>query len=111
MVPETYRRVLGARGVRQPLLGVVIGRLSIAAEPLSTVLLVHAATGSFAAAGAVHAHDSIAAAISLPIQGRISVRIWQTRVLVATTADRPAGFVALTLLADSPARSAALVAV
>src|SRR4051794_37143447 len=111
MVPETYRRVLGASGVRQPLLGVVIGRLSIAAEPLSTVLLVHAATGSFAAAGAVLGAYSIAAAISLPIQGRIIDRIGQTRVLIATTAVNSAGFVALILLAHVGASTAAMVAV
>src|SRR3954470_24333870 len=111
MVPEAYKRVLGAPGVRQPLIGVVIGRLSIAAEPLSTVLLVHAATGSFAAAGAVLGAYSIAAAISLPIQGRIIDRIGQTRVLVATTAVNSAGFVALILLAHAGASTAAMVAV
>src|SRR3954447_23762329 len=111
MVPETYRRVLGAPGVRQPLIGVVIGRLSIAAEPLSTVLLVHAATGSFAAAGAVLRAYSIAAAISLPIQGRIIDRIGQTRVLVVTTAVNAAGFIALILLAHAGTSTTSMVAV
>ena len=81
MFPEAYRRVLGAAGVKQPLAGVVIGRLSIAAEPLSTVLLVHGTTGSFAAAGAVMGAYSIAAAIGLPIQGRLMDRVGQTRVI------------------------------
>jgi hypothetical protein len=108
MFPEAYRRVLGAAGVKQPLAGVVIGRLSIAAEPLSTVLLVHAATGSFAAAGAVLGAYSIAAAISLPVQGRIIDRIGQTRVVLTATVINSAGFVALILLAHGGASAAAM---
>ncbi len=108
MFPEAYRRVLGAAGVKQPLTGVLIGRLSIAAEPLSTVLLVHAATGSFAAAGAVLGAYSIAAAISLPVQGRIIDRIGQTRVVLTATVINAAGFVALILLAHGGASAAAM---
>ena len=108
MFPQAYRRVLGAAGVKQPLAGVVIGRLSIAAEPLSTVLLVHAATGSFAAAGAVLGAYSIAAAISLPVQGRIIDRIGQTRVVLTATVINSAGFVALILLAHGGASAAAM---
>jgi MFS transporter len=111
MVPETYSRVLGAPGVKQPLIGVVIGRLAIAAEPLSTVLLVHATTGSFAAAGAVMGAYSIAAAIGLPIQGRLMDRIGQTRVIPFTTVSTAIGFTALILLAHSGASTAALAAV
>ncbi len=110
MFPEAYKRILGAPGVRQPLTGVVIGRLSIAAEPLSTVLLVHGATGSFAAAGAVMAAYSIAAALSLPVQGRVMDRIGQTRVILTTTAITAAGFIGLILLAHGGASVAALCA-
>jgi MFS family permease len=111
MVPEAYKRVLGAPGVAQPLAGVVIGRLAIAAEPLSTVLLVHGTTGSFAAAGIVMAAFSIAAAISLPVQGRIMDRIGQTRVIVCATGVTAAGFTALILLAHGGAPTAALAGV
>ncbi len=110
MVPEAYRRVLGARGVKQPLAGVIIGRLSIAAEPLSTVLLVHAATGSFAAAGAVVAAYSSAAAISLPVQGKIIDRIGQTRVILIATLVNSAGFAALILLAHGGASGGSMAA-
>src|SRR5215475_15612763 len=103
MVPEAYRRVLGAPGVKQPLVGVIIGRLSIAAEPLSTVLLVHGTTGSFAAAGAVMGAYSIAAAIGLPIQGRVMDRIGQTPVILTTTVINATGFIALILLAHGGA--------
>jgi predicted MFS family arabinose efflux permease len=101
MFPEAYKRVLGAPGVRQPLTGVVVGRLAIAAEPLSTVLLVRGSTGSFAAAGLVMACYSIAAAISLPIQGRIIDRIGQTRVIATATVINTAGFGALIALAHT----------
>ena len=111
MFPEAYRRVLGAPGVRQPLTGVIIGRLAIAAEPLSTVLLIHGTTGSFAAAGAVMGAYSIAAAIGLPIQGRLMDRIGQTRVIPVTTVLTAVGFIALILLAHSGASTLALAAV
>jgi hypothetical protein len=111
MLPQAYKRVLAASGVRQPLVGVVIGRLSIAAEPLSTVLLVHATTGSFAAAGAVMGAYSIAAAIGLPIQGRLMDRVGQTRVIPFTTVLTALGFTALILLAHRGASTVALAAV
>jgi Major Facilitator Superfamily len=110
MFPQAYRRVLGAGGVKQPLAGVIIGRLSIAAEPLSTTLVIRETGGSFALAGAVLGAFSIAAAISLPMQGRIIDRIGQTRVIVTATAVNAAGFVALILLAHDRAGAAVLVA-
>jgi hypothetical protein len=111
MVPDSYKRVLGAPGVKQPLAGVVIGRLAIAAEPLSTVLLVHGATGSFAAAGAVMGAYSIAAAIGLPVQGRLMDRVGQTRVIPVTTVLTALGFTALILLAHGGASTPVLAAV
>jgi predicted MFS family arabinose efflux permease len=110
MFPEAYKRVLGADGVKQPLAGVVIGRLSIAAEPLSTVLLVHATTGSFAVAGAVMGAYSIAAAVSLPIQGRIIDRIGQTRIILTASAINSVAFLALILLAHGGASAVVLAA-
>src|SRR5262249_43815393 len=109
MLPEAYRRVLGAPGVKQPLAGVIIGRLSIAAEPLSTTLVIRETGGSFALAGAVLGAYSIAAAISLPVQGRIIDRIGQTRVIVTTTVVNAVGFVALILLAHDRAGAAVLL--
>jgi hypothetical protein len=110
MFSEAYRRVLGAPGVKQPLAGVIIGRLSIAAEPLSTVLMIRGTSGSFAVAGAVLGAYSIAAAISLPVQGRIIDRIGQTRVIATATLVNAVGFVALILLAHDGAPAAVLVA-
>jgi MFS family permease len=110
MFSESYKRVLGAPGVKQPLAGVIIGRLSIAAEPLSTVLMIHGTSGSFAVAGAVLGAYSISAAISLPVQGRIIDRIGQTRVILTTTLVNSVGFVALILLAHDGTSAAVLVA-
>jgi hypothetical protein len=110
MFPEAYRRILGARGVKQPLAGVIIGRLSIAAEPLATVLMIRGTGGSFALAGAVLGAYSIAAAISLPAQGRIIDRAGQTRVILTATPINAVGFVALILLAHGGAAPLALVA-
>ncbi|MDQ2940447.1 MAG: MFS transporter, partial [Actinomycetota bacterium] len=82
MLPDPYKRLLGVRAVRQPLIGSLIGRLPIAALSLATVLMIRHATGSFAVAGVVVAAFAIAGAISLPVQGRLIDRLGQTRVLV-----------------------------
>jgi MFS family permease len=110
MFPEAYRRVLGARGVAAPLAGVTIGRLAIAAQPLSTILLVKASTGSFAAAGLVIACYSLAAAGSLPVQGRVIDRIGQTRVIAIVSLINALAFAALIPLAaaDAPLASMAV---
>ena len=103
MFPETYRRVLGARGVAAPLLGTTIGRLAIAAQPLATILLIKGSTGSFAAAGLVEACYSLAAAVSLPVQGRVIDRIGQTRVVIVVTLVNSLAFAALIPLANAGA--------
>jgi hypothetical protein len=103
LLPEAYRRVLGARGVAAPLAGTTIGRLSIAAQPLSTILLIKGSTGSFAAAGLVEACYSLAAAGSLPVQGRVIDRIGQTRVVVVVTLVNALAFAALIPLSDANA--------
>jgi len=110
MFPETYRRVLGARGVAAPLSGVTIGRLSIAAQPLSTILLVKGSTGSFAAAGLVEACYALAAAGSLPVQGRVIDRIGQTRVIAVVTVVNALAFAAMIPLAAADAPVAAMAA-
>jgi hypothetical protein len=110
MFPDVYRHVLGAAGVKQPLAGVIIGRLSIAAEPLAITLVIRQTGGSFALAGLVLGVYSIAASISLPVQGRIIDRIGQTRVILPATLVNVVGFVALILLAHDRAGAATLVA-
>ena len=103
MLPDPYRRLLGVRAVRQPLIGSVIGRLPIAALSLATVLMIRHATGSFAIAGAVEAAFAIAAAISLPVQGRLIDRLGQTRVLLVAAMLNPIALVALVIAAQGGA--------
>jgi Major Facilitator Superfamily len=108
MLPDAYRRVLGAPGVAAPLAGVTISRLAIAAQPLATILLVKGSTGSFAAAGLVLACYSLAAAGSLPVQGRVIDRIGQTAVIVIVTVVNALAFGALIPLAAANAPVAAM---
>ena len=110
MFPDAYKRVLGAHGVKQPLAGTLIGRLSIAAEPLSMVLLVKGSTGSFAAAGLVIAAYSIAAAVSLPVQGRVMDRVGQPPVIAAAALVNATAFLALIGGAEAGAPIVALAA-
>ena len=108
MFPDAYKRVLGSRGVPAPLAGVTISRLAIAAQPLSTILLVRGSTGSFAAAGLVLACYSIAAAGSLPVQGRVIDRVGQTSVITVATIVNAVAFAALIPLAAADAPVAAM---
>jgi MFS family permease len=108
MIPDAYKRVLGSRGVAAPLTGVTLSRVAIAAQPLSTILLVQESTGSFAAAGLVVACYSLAAAGSLPVLGRMIDRIGQTSVIAVVTVVNALGFAALIPLAAADAPVAAM---
>ena len=110
MLPETYRRILSIRGVRLPLAGATVGRLPFAGGPLATLLLVQAATGSFADAGLVNACYSIGAAVGFPSQGRVVDRIGQTRVIAVTTVLSAVGLIALVALAESESAVAPMAA-
>jgi len=91
--------------------GALIGRLPIAALSLSTIILIRHETGSFAVAGVVEASVGIAAAVSLPVQGRLVDRYGQTAVLVPAAALNPLALVALVGAASGGAGAAALVAI
>ena len=93
------------------MLGALIGRLPIAALSLSTIILVRHETGSFAVAGVVEACVGIAAAVSLPVQGRLVDRFGQTAVLVPAAALNPIALVALVVAAGDGASSAVLAAI
>ena len=106
-----YKRLLGIRSARRPLLGAIVGRLPIAALSLSTILLVQAETGSFAIAGLVEASSTIAAAASLPVQGRLVDRLGQTKVLLVAGLLNPIFLVGLVVAAKTGAAPAALATV
>ena len=111
MIPSSYRRILSIRSVRLPLAGATIGRLPFAAGPLTLLLLVQGATGSFADAGLVSACYALGEAAGLPTQGRIVDRVGQTRVLAIATAINAIALVGLVLLAEGDASLAAMCAV
>jgi predicted MFS family arabinose efflux permease len=108
VVPAPYKRLLAIRAARTPIIGAGIGRLPIAGLSLATILLVRAETNSFAIAGVVEAASAIAAAFSLPIQGRLVDRVGQTKVLVPIALFNPLSLVALVAAADAGAPPAVL---
>ncbi len=111
MVPSPYKRLLAIHRARMPLLGSLIGRLPIAALSLATIILVREETGSFAIAGAVEASASIAAVVSLPLQGRLVDRFGQTVVLLPVAAANPFAIGGLVVAATGGAGPVALVAI
>jgi len=111
MRAERYRRILGIRDARQPMLGAVIDRIPIAAMGLSTILLIRAETGSFAIAGLVEAAVAISIAVSLPIQGRLIDRVGQTEVLSVALILNPLALIALVLAARGGAGAVPLAAI
>jgi predicted MFS family arabinose efflux permease len=111
MIPASYRSLFAIRATRRPLLGVFIGRLPIAAESIAAVLFIKAETGSFAIAGAVEACTALAAAVSLPLQGRLVDRRGQTGVLLFTAALHPPALALLVIAAKAGAAPAVLALV
>lgn len=103
MVPAPYKRLLAIRSVRTPILGAGVGRLPIAGLSLATILLIREETNSFAIAGVVEAASAIAAAFSLPIQGRLVDRVGQTKVLVPIALFNPLSLIALVAAANAGA--------
>ena len=76
----SYRAVLHSPGLLRPFVAVNLGRLSYATLPLSLLLTVQAATGSFAAAGISLGALSAATAI-MPVKSRLIDRLGARRVL------------------------------
>jgi len=76
----SYRAVLRSPGVLRPFVAVNLGRLSYATLPLSLLLTVQAATGSFAAAGIALGALSAATGI-MPVKSRLIDRLGARRVL------------------------------
>jgi MFS family permease len=108
---ERYRRILGIRDARQPILGTAIDRIPVAALSLATILLVRGETGSFAIAGIVEAAFAIANAASLPMQGRLVDRLGQTGVLSIALVLNPIALIGLVVAAQAGADTVVLAAI
>lgn len=77
----TYRRVLGLPGALAFSLSGLVARLPISMVGLGIVLLVSTRTGSYSLAGAISASFVLANAVFAVVQGRLSDRVGQGRLL------------------------------
>jgi MFS family permease len=110
---EPYRALVRRPGVARVVLAGIIGRAPIGIVSIAIVLLVHSASGSFAAAGVVDAAFAIASAVGSPLQGRWVDMAGQTRVLALTAAVHGISLGALVAVAlgHGPTGTMALCAV
>ena len=90
-----YRRVLGEPGALAFSAAALVARMPISMTGLGIVLLVSAATGSYALAGAVSAAYLIASAALTVLQGRLLDQWGQARVLAAAAVVNTAALLLL----------------
>ncbi len=81
MSSASYRTLLRGPGAAAFFLTAAVGRVGIAMTSLGIVWLVHASTGSYAAAGLVTGGFAVAQAAAGPQLARLTDRFGQTRVL------------------------------
>ncbi|MFF5757885.1 MFS transporter [Streptomyces longwoodensis] len=99
--PANYRILLRTPGAAAFFLPAAVGRLGIAMTGIGLVWLVHARTGTYAAAGVVAGGFAVADAVMGPQLGRLVDRFGQTRVLPCALVAHAAA-VALLLTAAVP---------
>jgi MFS family permease len=104
----SYRRVLATPGALRFSATGLVARLPISMAGLGIVLLVQAATGSYALAGSVSAAYMVANALLAVLQGRLLDALGQARVLTLASVGFGAATVALiwAVRADWPALTA-----
>ncbi|MEU2925949.1 MFS transporter [Streptomyces sp. NPDC007251] len=90
-----YRTLLRTSGAAAFFLPAAVGRLGIAMTGIGIVWLVHARTGSYAAAGLVTGGFAVADAVAGPQLGRLVDRFGQTRVLPCALGAHAAAVVLL----------------
>ncbi|MEU5252670.1 MFS transporter [Streptomyces longwoodensis] len=99
--PANYRILLRTPGAAAFFLPAAVGRLGIAMTGIGLVWLMHARTGSYAAAGIVTGGFAVADAVMGPQLGRLVDRYGQTRVLPCALVAHAAA-VALLLTGAAP---------
>jgi MFS family permease len=104
-----YRSVLVIPGCARLFVTALIGRLPQGMSSLAILLLVRAATHSYAAAGIAVGAFAFATAAGSPLQGRMVDRHGRARVLVPAALGQAGLLVALVLAAAAGAGAAALV--
>jgi len=104
-----YRALLAVPGLRRLLVSSLVARLPSGMYSLAVLLLVHASTGSFLAAGLAVGAFTLAGAVAGPALGALVDRVGQTRVLLPVAAGQASLLLALALLARKGAPVAAIV--
>ncbi len=90
-----YRAILRLPGARQFSAAAFVARLPISMVSLGIVVLVSGRTGSYGLAGTVSAACVVAEAIAAPVQGRLTDRYGQHRVLLSSISLFAVSLVAL----------------
>lgn len=103
MSTANYRALLRTPGAAAFFLPALLGRIGGAMTGLGIVWLVHARTGSFAAAGVVSGGFAVAEAAGAPQLARLADRFGQTRVLPPVLLGHAAAVAALVGLASADA--------
>ncbi len=102
----SYRAVLSLPGALRSFTAASLGRLAYGTIGLSLLLVVHQATGSFAAAGAASGCYALGT-LTGPAKSRLADRYGQRRVLPAFAAGSAAALVAMVVLDRAGDRSPA----
>lgn len=105
-----YAALLQAREMRLTIAASTIGRLPIGITGLAILLLVQAATGSFARGGAATACYVIGLAVVAPGLGRLIDRSGPRRTLLACSVAFPAALLALVAAVDARAHPVLVLA-
>jgi MFS family permease len=104
-----YRSVVSVAGLPRLFASALLGRLPQGMSSLAILLLVRAATHSYAAAGLAVGANALAYAALSPIQGRLIDRHGRTRVLLPVALTQAVVLTVLVLVAHGRAGGAALV--
>jgi len=104
-----YREFLSLPGAARLLIGSLAGRLPLGMSSLAVLLLVHAKTGSFAAAGVAVGAFTLSSAVTTPLQGRLVDRVGGPPVLIGFAVAQAAGIVALVVAAQLRVSSGLLI--
>jgi MFS family permease len=108
-VANNYRAVLARPGALRLLSTALLGRMPQGMSSLAVLLLVHAATHSYAAAGVAVGAGALAGAICGPLLGRLIDRIGRRLVVGPASAVQACVYVALALAARANAPAPVLV--
>ncbi|TDB78458.1 MFS transporter [Micromonospora sp. KC723] len=93
-----YRELLKIRGAPGFVIAGLIGRFPISMRALAAMLLVLAATGSYATAGAIGSVVTLSNAFAVPALGRLSDRRGQRWLIFTALIVHAGGLIALVLL-------------